>query len=158
MITLRLTIDGTPRTLQVAPGATLLEVLRGAGVKSVKDGCATGDCGACAVLVAGNVVNSCFVFAAQADGARVTTVESLAPSGELHPLQRAFLDSGAVQCGFCTPGMLMTALDLLERNPTPSEDEIRTALAGSFCRCTGYVGPVDAVRRAAESTHGGPDE
>ncbi len=150
MITVRVNVDGTVRALEVAPGATLLEVLRAAGYKGVKDGCSSGDCGACTVLLDGKVVNSCFVFAARADGATVETVEGLARHGELHPLQRAFLDAGAVQCGFCTPGMLMAAVALLDDNPSPTEHDVRTALAGSLCRCTGFVKPVEAIIRAAE--------
>lgn len=150
MITIELTIDGVARSLDVAPGATLVEVLRAAGYKGVKDGCSSGDCGACVVRIDGRVVNSCFVFAARCAGATIVTVEALSHQGELHPLQRAFLDAGAVQCGFCTPGMLMAAVELLEDNPSPTEHDVRTALSGSLCRCTGYVKPVDAILRAAE--------
>lgn len=149
MITIELTIDGDRRTLDVSPGATLLEVLREHGASSVKNGCATGDCGACAVLLDGRVVNACFVFAAHADGSTITTVAGLTADGELTALQRAFLDTGAVQCGFCTPGMLLVATDLLARNPSPTEAEIREALAGTFCRCTGYDKPVEAIARAS---------
>jgi aerobic-type carbon monoxide dehydrogenase small subunit (CoxS/CutS family) len=149
VITIELTIDGARRVLEIPAGATLLEVLRAAGATSVKNGCATGDCGACAVILDGQVVNACFVFAAHADGSTVTTVAGLAANGELTALQRAFLDTGAVQCGFCTPGMLLVATDLLARNPSPTEAEIREALAGTFCRCTGYVKPVEAIARAS---------
>lgn len=155
MITIELTIDGVPRVLDVEPGATLLEVLRREGFNGVKDGCSTGDCGACAVLLNGKAVNACFVFAARANGATVTTVAGLARDGELLPLQRAFLDAGAVQCGFCTPGMLIAAAELLARNPCPTAREVRTALAGSLCRCTGYVKPVEAIVRAAEQMREG---
>jgi carbon-monoxide dehydrogenase small subunit len=150
MIPIRLVVDGTPRELHVPPGATLLEALRDGGVKSVKDGCATGDCGACAVLLDGRVVNSCFVFAARVDGSAVTTATGLLDGGELHRLQRAFLDYGAVQCGFCTPGVLLVAKDLLDHNPNPTTEEIRGALAGSYCRCTGYVRPAIAIEAVAE--------
>jgi aerobic-type carbon monoxide dehydrogenase small subunit (CoxS/CutS family) len=158
VITIRVDVDGTARRFEVAAGATLLEVLRSGGFKGVKDGCSTGDCGACAVLIDGQVVNSCSVFAARADGTTVTTVEGLARDGELHPLQRAFLDTGGVQCGFCTPGMLMAAVDLLSRDPAPSEAHVKIALAGSYCRCTGYVKPIQAVLRAAELMHEADDE
>lgn len=157
MITITLTIDGHTRTLAVPHGATLLEVLRSSGYTEVKDGCSGGDCGACTVLLDGRVVNSCFVFAAQADGRTVTTVADLAVAGELHPLQRSFLDAGAVQCGYCTPGMLLSASDLLYRNPEPSEPEVRDALAGHLCRCTGFVKPVQAVLLAADLLQGGDD-
>lgn len=157
MTTITLTVDGTATTLDIAPGATLLEVLRASGHASVKDGCSSGDCGACSVLLDGQVVNACFVFALHADGGRVTTAAALARGGELHPLQRAFLDEGAVQCGYCTPGMLAVATDLLARNPHPSDDDVRQALAGTLCRCTGFVKPVDAVLRAAAELRGEGD-
>ncbi|MGD9700961.1 MAG: (2Fe-2S)-binding protein [Acidimicrobiia bacterium] len=150
MIPIDVTIDGRACSLDVEPGATLLEALRAAGHTSVKDGCSSGDCGACAVLLNGLVVNSCFTFAAQVDGRSVETVASLARDGELHPLQRAFLDAGAVQCGYCTPGMLLAATDLIARNDRPSEAEVRGALAGTLCRCTGFVKPVEAILRAAD--------
>lgn len=158
MIAIQVIVDGTRRRFEVAAGATLLEALRSGGFKGVKDGCSAGDCGACAVMLDGQVVNACSVFAARADGTVVTTVEGLARGGELHPLQRAFLDSGGVQCGFCTPGMLMAAVDLLSRNPAPTEADVKAALAGSYCRCTGYVKPVQAVLRAAELLRETDDE
>jgi len=157
MITIRLTVDGRTRAVAAEPGATLLEVLRSEGHTAAKDGCATGDCGACSVLLDDHVVNACFVFAARADGRSVTTAAGLAVRGELHPLQRAFLDAGAVQCGFCTPGMLAAATDLLARDPDPSEREVRRALAGTLCRCTGFAKPVEAILRAAEMLRGGED-
>lgn len=146
---LHITVDGVERTAVVAPGESLMDTLRRIGKTSVKNGCDRGDCGSCAVLVNGRAVNSCLVFAAQLDGAEVETVEGLARDGELHPLQSAALDGSAVQCGFCTPGMLMLALDLLARNPEPSETDVRSALSGSFCRCTGYVKPIEAILAAA---------
>jgi len=147
---INLTVNGRPRTLEVAPGETLLEALRAAGYKGVKKGCGAGDCGACAVLLDGRAVNSCLVLAAKADGHEVATVEGLAEDGHLHPLQEAFLEEGAVQCGYCTPGMLMAAVDLLSRHPDPTEEEIREGIAGNLCRCTGYVKEIAAVKTAAE--------
>ncbi len=144
-----LTVNGSTRRVTVHPGETLMEILRRDGFKGVKNGCAAGDCGSCAVLLDGRAVNSCFVFAAAAEGRAVTTVEGLEADGTLHPLQRAFLDDAAIQCGFCTPGMLMVAAELLARNPDPTEAEIREALAGNLCRCTGYVKPVQAIATAA---------
>ena len=152
-----LTLNGVPRSADVPPGTTLLELLRDLGAVSVKDGCANGDCGACAVLVDGRAVTACTLFAGEADAAHVTTVESLASPAGLHPLQQAMLDVGGVQCGFCTPGLLMAALDLLARDPAPTRETIRTALAGNLCRCTGYVKQIDAVERAAVLMQEGAD-
>ena len=154
-ITLR--INGIEQSVQVELGESLLEVLRREGLTSVKHGCDTGDCGACAVLLDGDAVNSCMILAAAADGRSVTTVEGLEDGGRLHPLQQAMVDAGAVQCGFCTPGIVMTGIDLLTRNPDPAEDEIKSALAGNLCRCTGYVKQIDAVLAAAEEMRGGSD-
>jgi len=152
-----LTINGIEQPVQVELGESLLEVLRREGLTSVKHGCDTGDCGACAVLLDGDAVNSCMILAAAADGRSVTTVEGLEDGGRLHPLQQAMVDAGAVQCGFCTPGIVMTGIDLLTRNPDPAEDEIKSALAGNLCRCTGYVKQIDAVLAAAEEMRGGSD-
>lgn len=146
-----LTIDGRAVPAEIDPGESLMDVLRRLGHASVKNGCDRGDCGSCAVLLDGRAVNACLVFAAKADGRSITTIEGLAP---LHPLQRAALDSGAVQCGFCTPGMLLTAIDLLEWSPNPTEEEVREALAGTYCRCTGYVKPVEAILAAAQEAGG----
>jgi aerobic-type carbon monoxide dehydrogenase small subunit (CoxS/CutS family) len=148
-MTIDFVLNGSRRTVAADPGESLMDLLRRLGIKSVKNGCDDGYCGACAVLLDGRAVNACLVFAARADGCRVDTLEGLAPEGVLHPLQRAALDLGAVQCGFCTPGMVMTALDLLSRNPRPSEHAVRDALAGNYCRCTGYVKPVEAILAAA---------
>ena len=134
---------------QVGAGESLLGLLRRLGFKGVKNGCDNGDCGACAVLVDGRAVTTCDYPAPAAEGSRIVTVEGLAPEGQLHPLQAAFLDTGAVQCGFCTPGMLISAAELLERDPDPTEADIRAALRGNLCRCTGYVKPVEAVQLAA---------
>jgi aerobic-type carbon monoxide dehydrogenase small subunit (CoxS/CutS family) len=150
-------LNDHPVAVDVAPGETLLEVLRRTGTTSVKDGCSRGDCGSCAVLLDGRAVTACTLFAAQADGHRLTTTEGLADGVGLHPLQRALLDAGGVQCGFCTPGVLMAALDLLAREPDPSEEDVRVALAGNLCRCTGYVKIVDGVRDAAALLREGDD-
>jgi len=153
-----LTINGATRDVEAGAGDTLLEVLRREGVMGVKKGCGTGDCGACAVLLNGRAVNSCLVLIAKCAGAEILTVEGLARDGELHPLQTAFLEEGAVQCGYCTPGMMMSAIDLLTRNPDPTEEEIRTAISGNLCRCTGYEKQVLAIRKAAERMRGEGDE
>jgi len=145
----RFTVNDHPFDEQVGAGESLLVLLRRLGFKGVKNGCDNGDCGACAVLVDGQAITSCNYPAPAVEGARVLTVEGLAPKGMLHPLQTAFLDAGAVQCGFCTPGMLMSAAALLDRDPDPSEVDVRAALRGNLCRCTGYVKPVEAVRLAA---------
>lgn len=150
-MTITLTINGIEKKIGIAPGATLLEVLRHEGYVGVKSGCGSGDCGACAVLMNGRAVNSCLTLAVRADGASITTVEGLADGRNLHPMQKAFLDTGAVQCGYCTPGMLMSALDLLSRIPNPSDEEIREAISGNLCRCTGYVKQVEAIRAGAKA-------
>ena len=144
-------VNGTGFAVELDAGRTLLSVLRGElGLTGSKEGCDDSECGACMVLIDGQPVNSCSFLALQADGRAVTTVEGLASGSELHPLQRAFLEHGGVQCGFCTPGMLISATALLSADPDPTEDEIRAALSGNLCRCTGYVGIVAAVRSAAE--------
>jgi aerobic-type carbon monoxide dehydrogenase small subunit (CoxS/CutS family) len=145
-----LKVNGASFTVELEAGRTLLSVLRGElGLTGSKEGCDDSECGACMVLIDGQPVNSCSFLALQADGRGVTTVEGLASGPELHPLQRAFLQHGGVQCGFCTPGMLISATALLKANPDPTEDEIRAGLSGNLCRCTGYVGIVAAVRSAA---------
>ena len=146
---LQLTVNGQPQQWTIAPGDVLLDVLRREGFFGVKRGCETGECGACTVLLNGKPVNTCLLFAAQAEGCEVLTIEGLAQGEKLAPLQEAFLDHGAVQCGFCTGGMILSAKALLDRQPNPSEEEVREALAGHFCRCTGYRKPVDAVLSAA---------
>jgi carbon-monoxide dehydrogenase small subunit len=143
------TLNGRPRVLEVAVGESLLELLRRLGMKSVKLACGQGTCGACTVLVDGRAVMSCITLAPQVNGREVVTVEGLAQDGELHPLQEAFMEFGAPQCGFCTPGMLMAAAGLLAVNPDPTREEVREALAGNICRCSGYVAVVDAVIAAA---------
>ena len=144
-------VTGEPYTVAVKSQHTLLDVLREKlGITSPKRGCENGECGACTVLFDGKPVNSCMVLAVEAAGHEIETVEGLARDGELHPLQKAFIEHNAVQCGFCTPGVLMSAKGLLDENPHPNVDEIRHALAGNLCRCTGYVRIVDAVLDVAE--------
>ncbi len=144
-------INGIARSLEVGPTTRLLDALRTAGYFSVKRGCDyAGECGNCAVLINGVPVNSCQVFAAQLEGSTVTTVEGLGNPKSLHPLQEAFLDEAAVQCGYCTPAMLLVASHLLERNPRPTEADIREAFEGILCRCTGYTKPIRAVKLAAQ--------
>lgn len=147
---IELDVNGRQLGLDAEPGDTLLEMLRANGYTSVKNGCANGDCGTCAVLLDGRAVASCLLFAAQAQGREVTTVEGLAGAGEAkHPLQQTLLDAGGVQCGFCIPGMIVAAADLLAANPTPTRGQISRHLAGNLCRCTGYVKQIEAVAMAA---------
>ena len=149
---LTLTVNGELREADgVWEGESLLSALRDhLDLPGSKNACEQGECGSCSVYLDGELVCACLVLAAQAEGHEVTTVEGLAQEDELHPVQQAFVDAGAVQCGFCTPGFVVAATDLLERNPRPSDDEIREALSGNLCRCTGYSKIFDAVRMAAE--------
>jgi aerobic-type carbon monoxide dehydrogenase small subunit (CoxS/CutS family) len=145
-----LTVNGVAYPVELEPGTSLLYAVRDAvGLTGAKEGCDDSECGACMMLLDGKPVNSCSYLALQAEGSEVTTIEGLAPSGELSPLQRAFLEHGGVQCGFCTPGMLISATALLDTNPAPSEQEVRIALSGNLCRCTGYDGIVKAVLAVA---------
>ena len=147
----RLNVNGEWREAEAWPGASLLSMLRDdIGLWGSKNGCEQGECGSCSVWLDGELVCACLVLAAQADGRRVETVESLAAEGSLHPVQRAFLDAGAVQCGFCTPGLEVAVADLLRRDPDPAEETIREALSGNLCRCTGYQKILDAVHLAAD--------
>ena len=145
-----LTVNGRQHHVALAPNVTLLQALRDLGYTDVKNGCEKGDCGACAVLMDGRAVNSCLVLAWQAEGAEIVTDAGLGTMDDPHPLQEAFADAGAAQCGYCTPGMIISAAALLERNPHPTEDEIREAISGNLCRCTGYAQIVKAVQVAAE--------
>jgi len=146
-----LTVNGVSYPVELEPGTSLLYAVRDAvGLTGSKEGCDDSECGACMMLLDGRPVNSCSYLALQAEGREITTVEGLANEGELSPLQRAFLEQGGVQCGFCTPGMLISATALLATNPSPSEDEIRIALSGNLCRCTGYDGIVKAVQSCAQ--------
>src|SRR5688500_4446728 len=148
-----LTVNGEPQEADVWAGESLLTTLRDSlGLPGSKNACEQGECGSCSVLVDGELVCSCLVLAAQADGHEVTTVEGLGDAEELHRVQQAFVDAGAVQCGFCTPGLVVATADLLTRAPSPTDDEIREALSGNLCRCTGYAKIFDAVRSAAAAT------
>ena len=145
-----LTINGERHEADCWEGESLLFALREKlGLPGSKNACEQGECGSCSVLLDGTLVCACLVLAAQADGHEVTTVEALANGGDLHPVQQAFVDAGAVQCGFCTPGLVVAAADLLRRHANPSDDQIREALSGNLCRCTGYAKIFDAVRLAA---------
>ena len=144
------TVNGSVESVDVPSNMTLLTMLREKlGLTGTKNGCTAGECGACTVIVDGEPVNSCLVLAVECDGGEVRTVESLARNGQLDPIQQSVIDHNAVQCGFCTPGVLISARALLDRNPDPSEEEIRDALVGNLCRCTGYVRILDAVKDAA---------
>jgi carbon-monoxide dehydrogenase small subunit len=145
-----LTVNGVVRQALVEPNQTLTSLLRDElGLTGTKHGCGVGDCGCCTVILDGETVNSCLVLALQAQGREVLTIEGLASGGELHPLQRAFVDAGAIQCGFCTPGMILSAKALLDVTPRPSREEITKGLSGNLCRCTGYEKIVEAVQDAA---------
>jgi aerobic carbon-monoxide dehydrogenase small subunit len=149
---IELTVNGERKETEVWEGESLLFALRERlGLPGSKNACEQGECGSCSVLLDGTMVCACLVLAAQADGHHVVTVEGLAQDGQLHRVQEAFAETGAVQCGFCTPGLIVATADLLERQPDPSEDEIREALSGNLCRCTGYAKIFDAVRLAAGS-------
>ena len=142
-------INNESRTLDVFPMARLLDVLREQlHLTGTKEGCGEGECGACTVVLDGQIVNSCLVPVAQANGSNITTIEGVAQGDQLHAVQQAFIDHGGAQCGICTPGMVLAAVDLLNRNPEPSEAEIRTSLAGNLCRCTGYMKIFESVVRA----------
>jgi carbon-monoxide dehydrogenase small subunit len=148
---INLRINGEQRELAVEPNWTLLETVREAlGYTGSKEGCGTGDCGACSMLVDGRLITSCLMLAPQADRRTIISIEGLAVNGDLHPVQQAFIDAGGVQCGFCTPGMVMGGSALLEHNPKPTLEEIRNGLAGNLCRCTGYTKSFQAVELAAQ--------
>lgn len=152
---INLKLNGQPHELAVEPHWTLLETVREAlGYTGAKEGCGTGDCGACSMIVDGRLITSCLMLAPQADRRSITTIEGLSKNGTLHPVQQAFVDSGGVQCGFCTPGMVMAATALLEKNKKPTLEEIREGLAGNLCRCTGYTKIFEAVELAAQRMRG----
>ena len=151
---MELTVNGLRREVAVEPRRTLLELLReDLELTGTKQGCGEGDCGACVVLLDGVPVNACLVLALEAEGRDVLTIEGLARGTELHPIQQAFVDVGAVQCGFCTPGMVLTAKAFLDSHPDPDGDEVRQAISGNLCRCTGYQKIVDAILDAARRLH-----
>ncbi len=148
---MKLKVNNQDYEIADEPWRTLLDVLRyELGLTGTKEGCGTGDCGSCTVLLDGKAVNTCLVFVAEAENKEITTIEGLSRQGELHPLQQAFIDEGAVQCGFCTPGMILTAKAFLDSNPHPTEAQIREAIVGNLCRCTGYDKIVRAIIRAAD--------
>jgi aerobic carbon-monoxide dehydrogenase small subunit len=156
-IQVRCEINGRPATLEAYPMARLLDVLRErAGLTGTKEGCGEGECGACSVVMGGLLVNSCLVPAFQADGQKIQTIEGLANGDRLHAVQQAFLNYGGAQCGICTPGMILAAVNLLAKNSEPSESEIREGLAGNLCRCTGYVKIVEAIVQAWQSSERRP--
>jgi carbon-monoxide dehydrogenase small subunit len=147
------TVNGTAKTLRAFPMARLLDVLREElRLTGTKEGCGEGECGACSVLVDGSLVNSCLIPVLQVEAAEIKTIEGIADDEQLHAVQEAFIACGGAQCGICTPGMVMAAVNLLERNPQPNEAEIRTGLAGNLCRCTGYIKIFEAVVRACQAT------
>ncbi len=145
-------INGQPVGIVVKPWRTLLEIIReDLNLTGTKEGCGHGECGSCTVMMGGKTVNSCLVPALEADGQEILTIEGLSEAGNLHPIQEAFVENSGMQCGFCTPGMIISAKALLDRNPDPSEEEIREAIAGNFCRCTGYTKIVESIGAAART-------
>jgi carbon-monoxide dehydrogenase small subunit len=146
-----LMVNGEEREVRVEPRQTLLDTLRNdLGLTGTKEGCGNGNCGTCTVLLNGKAVSSCLVFTVEAEGQEITTIEGLAEAGKIHPLQQAFIEEGAVQCGFCSPGMILTAKAFLDTNPHPTEIQVRQAIAGNLCRCTGYDKIVRAILKVAE--------
>jgi carbon-monoxide dehydrogenase small subunit len=149
--TIHFSVNGEPKELEVDSSRTLLDVLRNElGLTGAKSGCEAGDCGSCTVLIDGKPYNSCLVLVPKVDGKEITTIEGMSKDGKLHPIQEAFIDHGAIQCGYCTPGMVLSAKSLLDQNPNPSEEEIRQGMSGNLCRCTGYKKIVEAIKSAAE--------
>lgn len=152
---IELTVNGEPYELAVEPWRTLLEVIReDIGLTGAKEACSTGECGNCMVILDGKPVNSCLVLAVDASGKEVLTIEGLAEGDKLHPIQKAFVEHGAIQCGFCTPGMILAAKTLLDNNPEPTEPEVKEAISGNLCRCTGYVKIIEAILAASHSLAG----
>ena len=153
---LKLKVNGKDHTLRIRAHQTLVEVLRGPlRLRGLHASCGIGVCGCCTVLLDGQPVPACLTLAAFAEGKEVTTIEGLATNGHLHPLQEAFIEEGAVQCGYCAPGMILSAKALLDENPAPTEEEIRAWLLGNICRCTGYIKPIQAIQKAAEKLRAG---
>jgi len=153
---IQVVVNGKTYELMVPPWRTLLEVIReDLKLTGAKEGCGQGECGACTVMMGGRTVNSCLVLAVEADGQEITTIEGLSEGNKIHPIQDAFVEQAGMQCGFCTPGMIMSAKELLDRNPDPSEQEIREGIAGNVCRCTGYTKIVESIGAAAKAMKGG---
>ena len=153
---IRFVLNGKPCEMTVPPWRTLLEMIRDDFKRTgTKEGCGQGECGSCTVIMGGQTVNSCLVPAVEADGQEITTIEGLGEGDRLHPIQEAFVEQSGMQCGFCTPGMIMSAKELLDRNPEPSEQEIREGIAGNVCRCTGYTKIVESIAAAAKAMKGG---
>ncbi len=151
MIKIKFKVNSEEKEIITAPTRTLLSILReDLGLTGTKEGCGKGECGACTVIMDGKPVVSCLVLACQIDGCEVITIEGLSKDGELDPIQEAFIEEGAVQCGFCTPGMLLSAKALLMRNPNPTEEEIKEAISGNLCRCTGYTKIIEAIKKASK--------
>ncbi len=149
-------LNGTRHELQIQPWRTLLEMIReDLGLTGTKEGCGEGECGSCTVMMGDKTVNSCLVPAAEADHMEITTIEGLAEGGTLHPIQEAFVSHSGMQCGFCTPGMIMSAKELLKSNPDPTDEEIREGIGGNFCRCTGYTKIIESISAAAKVMRGG---
>ena len=150
---LNITVNGISHTLRIDPTLRLLDLLREElHLTGTKEGCGIGECGACTVILDGRAVNSCLILAGQCEGREITTIEGVTPEDDLSPLQQSFLDNGAVQCGFCTPGMILSATALLNHNSTPTEAEIREAISGNLCRCTGYTQIVEAIQAVADGS------
>ncbi len=153
---IRFTLNGKPYALSVKPWRTLLELIReDLSFTGTKEGCGQGECGSCTVIMGGKTVNSCLVPALEADNQEIITIEGLVDGDNLHPIQDAFVEQAGMQCGFCTPGMIISAKALLDKNPNPSEEEIREGIAGNFCRCTGYTKIIESISAAAEAMKGG---
>jgi len=154
--TIKVTVNGAKHTVSIPPDRLLLDMLReDLGLTGTKRGCGNGKCGACSIIMDGKLVDSCLVPAMKADGSEILTVEGLAGEGDLHPIQEAFLEKGAVQCGFCTPGMLLAAKSLLDQNPHPSIEEIKTTISGNLCRCTGYTKIIEAIESVGKDNETG---
>jgi carbon-monoxide dehydrogenase small subunit len=152
---IKIEVNGETHELLVKPSATLLDIIReDLALTGTKEGCGIGECGACTVIIDGETVNACLVLAVEADGKQITTIEGLARGDMLHPIQQAFIDIGGLQCGFCTPGMVLSAKALLDRNGNPTDEEIRKGLEGNFCRCTGYTKIIESVKVAAQKMSG----
>jgi carbon-monoxide dehydrogenase small subunit len=152
---IKIEVNGETHELLVKPSATLLDIIReDLALTGTKEGCGIGECGACTVIIDGETVNACLILAVEADGKQITTIEGLARGDVLHPIQQAFVDIGGLQCGFCTPGMVLSAKALLDRNGNPTDEEIRKGLEGNFCRCTGYTKIIESVKVAAQKMSG----